>query len=90
MPASSADTSQNPLGEGLASKTCDFHFYCCFGLRANSKSQDRTAKRLLVRLAAQDHKLVDGKRHDETFDLLAQVALLGFVLGPRLLGATVP
>jgi hypothetical protein len=68
-PASSESTSQNPLDEAPVSRTYDLHFYYCSGPRANSKSQDRTAKRLPVRLAAQGHKLVDGKRHDETFDL---------------------
>jgi hypothetical protein len=53
-------------GVTLVSKTYGFH--CC-STRANSRSQDRTAKSLPVRLAAQGHKLVDGKRHDETFDL---------------------
>jgi hypothetical protein len=87
MPASSESTSQNPLGEVLASKTYDFH--CC-STRADSKSQDRMAKRLLVRLAAQGHRLVGGWKHDGTFALPSQVVMWESVLGPRLRGGTVP
>jgi hypothetical protein len=41
-----------------------------------------------VRLAAQDHKLADEKKHDETFGLIAQVVSWESVLDPRLLAGT--